>query len=249
MVNEMNKTVLITGASTGIGRALAVQYSLRGYAVGLCARRLNLLESLKDELSANGKVAIAELDVTDYDNVPIVLNSLANELGGADIVIANAGISERSNPGESTFASDKKIIEVNVLGAIATIDAGAEILKQNGGGQIVGISSVAGFRGLASVPTYSASKAALSTYMEGIRSHMAQHQILVTVLNPGFIDTPINTHRRVRPFLIDAEDGAKQMLKLIDDQVWSSTIPRWPWALITGFMRYLPERIWGMIKF
>ncbi|MEC9383953.1 MAG: SDR family NAD(P)-dependent oxidoreductase [SAR324 cluster bacterium] len=244
----MPKSILITGASSGIGRALAFEFSRRGYALGLCARRLELLESLRDELGRETQVAIAKLDVADLERVPEVLHKQADELGGVQIVIANAGVGERSYPGEGTFHLDSKVIEINVLGAMATIDAGTEILKKEGGGQIVGISSVAGFRGLSTTPAYSASKAALSTYMEGIRNNLKQHKIAVTVLNPGFIDTPINTHRKSRPFLISAEKGASLMADMIEKKVWSSTVPVWPWALITNLMRLLPERLWSKIN-
>ena len=245
----MPKSILITGASSGIGRTLAFEFSRRGYALGLSARRLELLESLRDELGRETQVAIAKLDVADLERVPEVLHKIADQLGGVQIVIANAGVGERSYPGEGTFHLDSKVIEINVLGAMATIDAGTEILKKEGGGQIVGISSVAGFRGLSTTPAYSASKAALSTYMEGIRNNLKQHKIAVTVLNPGFIDTPINTHRKSRPFLISAEKGARLMADMIEKKVWSSTVPVWPWALITKLMRLLPERLWSKINF
>ncbi|MBC8257752.1 MAG: SDR family NAD(P)-dependent oxidoreductase [SAR324 cluster bacterium] len=244
----MSKAVIITGASTGIGRALAVEYSRRGYALGLCARRLELLEELKQELSGGEAVAIAKLDVAELESVPEVLQKLKEELGGVNIVIANAGIGERSFPGEGSFEVDRRIIGINVLGAMATIDAAAELLKKEGGGQIVGISSVAGFRGLSATPAYSASKAALSTYMEAIRNHLMQHKIAVTVINPGFIDTPINTHRQIRPFLISAEKGARLMADMIEKQVFSSTVPVWPWAVITTIMRLIPERFWYKIN-
>ena len=245
----MPKSILITGASSGIGRTLAFEFSRRGYALGLSARRLELLESLRDELGRETQVAIAKLDVADLERVPEVLHKIADQLGGVQIVIANAGVGERSYPGEGTFHLDSKVIEINVLGAMATIDAGTEILKKEGGGQIVGISSVAGFRGLSTTPAYSASKAALSTYMEGIRNNLKQHKIAVTVLNPGFIDTPINTHRKSRPFVISAEKGARLMADMIEKKVWSSTVPVWPWALITKLMRLLPERLWSKINF
>ena len=237
---KMPGSVLITGASTGIGRALAFEFSRRGFALGLCARRL--------ELSSENKVAVAHLDVAELESVPEVLNKLADELGGVSIIIANAGIGGRSYPGEGTFHQDRKIIEINVLGAMATIDAGADILKKQGGGQIVGISSIVGFRGLSSTPAYSASKAALSTYMEGIRNHLLQHKIAVTVINPGFIDTPINTHRKSRPFLISAEKGAQLMADMIEKQVLSSTVPVWPWAVISRIMYLIPERLWCRIN-
>ena len=138
--------------------------------------------------------------------------------------------------------------EINLLGAMATIDAGAEILKKKGGGQIVGISSVAGFRGLSNVPAYSASKSALSTYMEGIRHHLTKHKIDVTVINPGFIDTSIKTNRKFRPFLITAKKCASLTADMIEKKVISSTVPVWPWALISGIIKFIPERIWCRFK-
>ena len=228
----MANTVLITGASSGIGRALAVEFSQRGYALGLCARRLDLLKNLQNEISKNHAVEIAELDVSKFEAVRI----------------ANAGVGERSLPGEGTFNLDRKVIEINLLGAMATIDAGAEILKKRGGGQIVGISSVAGFRGLSNVPAYSASKSALSTYMEGIRHHLKKHKIDVTVINPGFIDTSINTNRKFRPFLITAEKCASLTADMIEKKVFSSTVPVWPWAVVSGLIKFIPERIWFRFK-
>ena len=127
---KMPGSVLITGASTGIGRALAFEFSRRGFALGLCARRFELLKQLKEELSSENKVAIARLDVAELESVPEVLNRLADELGRVSIIIANAGIGGRSYPGGDTFYQDRKIIEINVLGAMATIDAGAKILKK-----------------------------------------------------------------------------------------------------------------------
>ena len=245
----MKGSVIITGASSGIGRALAFEFSKRGYSLGLCARRLNLLESLKDELSEYTSVSIARLDLSELNSIRDVFYNLEKNLDNIKIVIANAGVAEKSFPGEDTFDIDKKIININLLGAIATIDVGVEVLKKNNGGQIVGISSVAGFRGLSSNPTYSASKGGLSIYMEGIRNHLSRQKITVTVLNPGFIDTPINVHRKYRPFLISAEKGAQLMANMIEKKVLSSTVPIWPWAFVTKFMQLIPDRLWGKINF
>ena len=244
----MPGSVLITGASTGIGRALAFEFSHRGFSLGLCARRLHLLEEIKEQLSDENQVAIARLDVTELDSGPDVLNKLSDELGEVNIIIANAGIVGKSYPGEGSFYQDRKIIKTNLLGAIATIDAGAKILKKFGGGQIVGISSIASFRGLSTSPTYSASKAALSTYMEGIRNHLLQHKIAVTVINPGFIDTPMNTHLKFRPFLISPEKGALLIADLIEKKVFSSSVPVWPWAAISRILSLIPERLWHKIN-
>ena len=140
------------------------------------------------------------------------------------------------------------VLEENNDDLMELIDAGTDILKKEGGGQIVAISSVAGFRGLSSTPAYSASKAALSTYMEGIRNKLKEHKIVVTVLNPGFIDTPINTHRKSRPFVISAEKGARLMADMIEKKIWSSAVPVWPWSFITKIMRLVPERLWSKIN-
>ena len=244
----MSDTVLITGASSGIGRALAIEFSRRGFSLGLCARRIELLRDLQNEINSNHALEVAELDVSQFGNVRKVLFELSEKLGGAKIIIANAGVSEKSFPGEGTFNLDRRIIEINFLGAIATIDAAAEIMKEQGGGQIVGISSVAGFRGLSNVPSYSASKSALSTYMEGIRNHLADHKISVTVINPGFVDTAINSKHTFRPFLISAEKCARLIADLIERKVLSSTVPKWPWGLVTGIIKFIPERLWCMFK-
>jgi len=244
----MKGAIFITGASSGIGRALAFEFSKRGYSLGLFARRFQLLKSLKDELPNDKPVSIAKLDISQSESIPKVFEKLAKELGEVKIIIANAGISAKSFPGEGTFDLDKKVIETNLLGAIATIDAGVKILKKHDGGQVVGISSVAGFRGLSSNPTYSASKSALSSYMEGIRNNLAQHKISVTVLNPGFIDTEINNNREFRPFLISPTKGAKIMADMIEKKIWSSTVPVWPWSLITKIMQIAPESLWNKIK-
>tara|TARA_B100000700_G_scaffold309728_1_gene389320 strand:+ start:471 stop:1208 length:738 start_codon:yes stop_codon:yes gene_type:complete len=245
----MKESILITGASSGIGKALAFEFSKRGYSLGLCARRLNILDSIKNEIPYDSKIEIAKIDVTKSENISKGLHNLAKKLGNVRIVIVNAGISKNSFPGEKTFYLDKSVIETNLLGAIATIDVGVEILKKNGGGQVVGISSVAGFRGLSSNPTYSASKGALSIYMEGIRNNLAKQNIFVTVLNPGFIDTPINRHRKFRPFLISPEKAAKIMAVMIENKLLSSTVPKWPWSLVSKIIHFVPENIWAKIKF
>ena len=244
----MPDTVFITGASSGIGKSLAIEFSRRGYALGLCARRMELLENLKQEIGQNHAIEVAKLDVLDYKNVKEVFFKFAEKLGGAKIIIANAGICEKSLPGECKFDLERKVIEINLLGAMATIDAGVEIQKKHGGGQIVGISSVAGFRGLSNVPAYSASKSALSTYMEGIRHHLRKHKIAVTVINPGFIDTAINANRKFLPFLISAEKCARLTADMIEKKVMSSTVPLWPWALVSGVIKFIPERIWCRFK-
>lgn len=244
----MSKSVLITGASSGIGRALAYEFSRRGYALGLCARRIDLLEVLKEELSRETKVSISKLDVSDFKRVQEVLNRLADEVSGVKVIIANAGVSEKSFPGNGTFNLDRKVLEINLLGAIATIDSGVNILKKEGGGQIVGVSSIAGLRGLSTNPTYSASKAALSTYIEGIRNHLKDHNIGATNLNLGFIDTKINSHLKFRPFVISPEKGAGIMVDLIEENVWSSSVPRWPWSLISYIMQKFPNSLWHRIN-
>jgi short-subunit dehydrogenase len=127
---------------------------------------------------------------------------------------------------------------------MATIDAAVTLFRhQDGGGQIVGIGSVAGVRGLPGSGSYSASKAAIATYLEAVRAETYGEPITVTTLAPGYIDTPINQDMKSRPFLIDAEKGARIMADLIERGVGYATVPRMPWTVIAPLLRVLPTSL------
>lgn len=234
---------MITGASSGIGKALAFELAKKGYSLALTARSEDRLEEIQKEIvSAHNppRVVVRSLDVTDYDDVYKAVNEMAEKLGGLDIVFANAGIGLGERVGRGDFEKARKTIEVNLIGAIATVDAAAAHFLKRGKGHIVGTSSVAAFRGLPKNSVYSASKAGFASYLEGVRVELYRKNIHVTVLYPGYIDTPINRMLKRRPFLVSAEKGAAIIANLIAKKVKSSTVPVYPWNIIGRLMKIAP---------
>lgn len=239
-------SIIITGASDGIGKTLAFEMAKRGYQLGLTARRLNLLEEIKIDIGKtypNCKVEVAALDVSHYEEIGPCLDQLKTKLGTIDIVLANAGIARAGKVGKAPWQQDIEVINTNVNGAMVTLSEALRLFKAQGHGHLVGTSSVAAFRGLPNNAAYSASKAALATYMEGIRAETLKENIDVTVLYPGFIDTAINRDLKNRPFVIGVEEGAKLFADLIEAKVASSTVPKWPWSLLGSFIKVLPTSL------
>jgi short-subunit dehydrogenase len=241
------KTVFITGASSGIGRALATELARRGYDLFLTARRLDVLEEVRAEITSAApgrRVEIRQLDVTDEADVAKAIAEAAEKLGRCDIVVANAGLGNSGLVGEGSMDRARVIVETNLIGAMATIDAAVTLFRrQEGGGQIVGIGSVAGARGLPGSGSYSASKAGIATFLDAVRAETHSEPIKVTTLVPGYIDTPLNQDMKSRPFLIDSEKGARIMVDLIERGVGYSTVPRLPWTLIAPLLRVLPTSL------
>jgi NAD(P)-dependent dehydrogenase (short-subunit alcohol dehydrogenase family) len=241
------KTVFITGASSGIGRALAMELARRGHDLFLTARRLDALERIRADVAAADPargVEVRRLDVTDDGDVANAVAEAAQKLGRLDIVVANAGIGNSGRVGEGNLARARLIVETDLIGAIATIDAAVALFRRQGGpGQVVGVSSVAGVRGLPGSSSYSASKAGLTTYLESVRAETHGEPVTVTTLAPGYIDTPINQDVKSRPFLIDAEKGARIMADLIERGVGYATVPRLPWTVLAPLMRVLPDSL------
>ena len=243
----MAKTVFITGASSGIGRALAVELAGRGYDLFLTARRLDALEQARGEIATahpERKVEIRRLDVTDDADVVAALDEAAATLGRCDIVVANAGLGGSGQIGKGHMERNRAIVETNVIGAIATIDAAVALFRRQGGeGQVVGVSSVAGVRGLPGSGSYSASKAAVSVYLEAVRAETYNEPITATTIAPGYVDTPINQDMKSRPFLIDVEKGARITADLIERGAGYATVPRFPWTVIKPLLRVIPTRL------
>jgi len=238
------KTVFITGASSGIGRALALELAERGHELFLTARRLDALEALRAEIASrhpDRRVEVRELDVRNDADVAAALAEAAQTLGRCDIVVANAGVGNSGRVGEGDMQRVRRIVETNLIGAIATIDAAVALLRRQGGdGQVVGVASVAGVRGLPGSSSYSASKAGLIAYLESVRAETHSEPIAVTTIAPGYIDTPINQDVKSRPFLIDAAKGARITADLIERRVRYATVPRFPWIVLAPLLRVLP---------
>lgn len=242
----MSSSILITGASSGIGKALAFELAKKGYSLALASREADLLGHVRSGILAAHQppaVEIRPLDVTDYDDVFKAVNEMAEALGGLDIVFANAGIGLGERVGRGDFEKARRTIEVNLIGAMATVDAAAAYFLKQGKGHIVGTSSVAAFRGMPKSSAYCASKAGLAIYLESVRAELYNKNIDVTVLYPGYIDTPLNNMLKNRPFLISAEKGAEIIARLIEKRVHSSTVPVYPWNIVGRLMKFLPTGV------
>jgi short-subunit dehydrogenase len=237
------KTVFITGASSGIGRALANELAGRGYDLFLTARRSDALEEVRAEITSAHPartVHVRSLDVTDDADVAAAIAEAAAALGRCDIVVANAGVGNSGRVGEGNVRRARAIVETNLIGAMTTVDAAVALFRRQGGGQVVGMSSVAGARGLPGSGSYSASKAGLNTYLDAVRAETYGEPISVTTIAPGYIDTDINRDMDSRPFLIDVETGARAMADLIERRVGYATVPRLPWTVLAPVLRVLP---------
>ena len=242
----MASRVMITGASSGIGWALAREMAARGHHLALTARRLDKLEALRALIGQDHprvKVAVQALDVTRDEQVGPVMADLADALGGLETVVVNAGIGLGEKIGDGRFVNCRRMIATNLLGAVATVDAAVPYLQTHGRGHIVGISSILAFRGLPRSAVYSATKSALANYLLAIRPYVRRQGTDVTILYPGFIDTPLNEMRPYRPFVISAEKASRLMADKMARRVRSAMIPAWPWSLVKWVMRLVPDRL------
>lgn len=242
------KRIFITGASSGIGRALALEYAASGVVIGLAARRRELLEALADEIKQKGAHALVfELDVTDPSAVEATALAFIKEAGGCDLAVANAGIGW--NVIKSRYhEADKltEVIEVNLNGVIHTLAAFLPSMLSNRSGHLAAIGSVAGFRGLPS-GSYSAAKAAVKTMMDTWRVAYHGRGIKFTTICPGFIDTPIldNMDRKAL-FIVSAERTAVLIRRAIERNKKTAVVP-WFWNLIIPWMKLAPD--WLLARF
>jgi short-subunit dehydrogenase len=242
----MTKSILITGAAKGIGRAVALEMAGRGYNLALTDILHDELEGLKKTITAahpSVKVETRKLDITDYDRVYQVVNELDDAMAGLEIVYANAGIFHDGWVGQGNFHKYKKSVEVNLLGGMATIDAAVGIFKKRGAGHVVAPASIAAFRGLRGSASYCATKVGLAMFLETARTELHNTRIAVTVLYPGYIDTDLNRMVKKRPFLITVEKGAAVIADIIEKKKASSTVPVFPWNMIRHLLRILPLKI------
>lgn len=240
----MSKSVLITGASRGLGAGMARHFAKRGYRLALTARKLEDLATMREELAAlSPAICIRELDVLDHDRIPTVIRECAEELGGLDIVVVNAGIAQAANTGVGEFESMHATVAINLTSAIATSEAALALFREQGQGQLVGITSVAALRGMRRQAAYCASKAGFSKYLESARCETLREPITVTELAPGYIDTDLNRSLPSRPFVVSGEKGTAYMVDLIEHGSRFSYVPPWPWTLVAQVIKVLPLRL------
>ena len=233
------RRIFITGASTGIGEALARHYAGADTEIGLFARRHDLLEKLAASLP--GRSAIYAADIADTAAVGAAAQDFLARFGAPDLVIANAGISIGTS-GEDLQDIEKlrRVLDVNVAGLAATLAAFAPAMRAAGGGTLCGIASVAGLRGLPGAGAYSTSKAAAITWLESLRTEMAGSGVSVVTICPGYIDTPMTqVNKYPMPFMITAEDAARRFARAIAARRRLAVIP-WQMALVSLLLRALP---------
>ena len=237
--------MLITGASAGIGEGLAREFARRGYGLAIAARRLDRLEALVPRLLAAGaaQVVTIALDVADTDAIEPAVQRAAAELGRLDVIVANAGVGPLTPTGRGKLPLMRETININLVGAIATIEAALPIFRAQGSGHVVGVTSVAGSKGLPGFGAYSASKAGLHRYLQSLRAELRGTPVVVTELAPGFIDTDINRDKGARPFLIDVDKGAAIMARMIERQVGKRWVPVLPWTIIAQLLKILPAAV------
>ena len=241
----MRKRILITGASSGLGKGMALLFAKKGCDLALCARRMENLETLKVELEAinsNIKVSIKSLDVNEHDNVFKVFNEFEKELGGLDRVIVNAGMGKGASIGTGYFHANKQTAETNFIAAIAQAEAAMEIFRKQNAGHLVMISSISAVRGFRRALTvYAATKAAITTLSEGIRIDVMKTPIKVSCIHPGFIRSEINEKVKKVPFIVDTETGCKSIVKAIEKEKANSFVPSWPWVWLHWLIRVFPS--------
>jgi short-subunit dehydrogenase len=239
--------VFITGASSGLGRALAHHYAARGASVGLVGRREDALRELVETLP--GSHACYALDVRDRAALHAAAQDFLSRCGGAvDGVIASAGISVGTLTAQiEDFEVFKAVMETNLLATVASFEPFIAGMRRAGRGRLVGISSVAGVRGLPGAGAYSASKAAVTVYCESLRNELARDGISVVTIAPGYIRTAMTAHNPYRmPFLMNADDFASRAAMAIERGRSYTVIP-WQMGVVAKLMRLLPNALYDRV--
>ncbi|MBI4124291.1 MAG: SDR family oxidoreductase [Betaproteobacteria bacterium] len=226
--------VVITGASSGIGEALARHYAAPDGVLGLMARR-------PLRLDLPGTVSTYQVDVTDEQALASAARDFVSRFGPPDLVIANAGVSVGTLGEElDDVRKLRRVLEVNVTGLAATLAAFAPAMRAAGRGTLAGIASVAGFRGLAGAGAYSASKAAAITWLESLRAELHGSGVSVVCVCPGYVDTPMTQVNRYRmQFLLPADEAARRIARAIAARRRLAVIP-WQMAAVSVLLRAMP---------
>ena len=244
----MNR-VFITGASSGIGAALARRYAGQGATLGLLARRRELLEELVATLPNPERHRVYSADVRDHAALSAAASDFIAAAGGVDVVIANAGISQGTLTGHpEDLAAFEAVFATNVTATVATFMPFVPAMKsQQGPRRLVGIASVAGIRGLPGSGAYSASKAAVLAYCESLRLEMKPFGIRVVTIAPGYIDTPMTRHNPYpMPFLMPAERFAELAVRAIERGDSYRVLP-WQMGVVAKLLRMLPNAVYDLL--
>lgn len=238
--------VFLTGASSGIGEALARCYAAKGATLGLAARRQHRLSALAAELA--GRHSCYPLDVADAAAVQAAAADFIGRHGCPDIVIANAGVSDGTLADEADdLPAFRRIFETNVIGMAQTLQPFVAAMKARGSGRLVGIASVAGIRGLAGAGAYSASKAATISYLEALRVELYGSGVKVVTIAPGYVATPMTAANRFpMPFLMSPDEAARRFVRAIERGSSYTVIP-WQMGIAAKLLRLLPDPLFDAL--
>lgn len=238
--------VFLTGASSGLGQAFARHYAARGARLGLVARRAEALAELVAGLP--GEHLVLPADVGEGAALRRAADTFLEEVGVPDIVIANAGVSV----GTLTECAEdldafERVLRTNVHGMVATFQPFVEAMRARGAGRLVGISSVAGIRGLPGAGAYSASKAAATAYLESLRVELRGSGVRVVTIAPGYIATPMTAvNPYPMPFILPAEEAARRMARVIEAGRGYAVVP-WQMGIVAGLLRALPNAVFDAL--
>jgi len=237
-----NQVAVVTGASSGIGWALARELSRQGCKVGLVARRADKLAELAGEIrAAGGTAAFAPADVGDRAATVAAIRDVAGQLGPVDLLIANAGVGYPTVLDPINVEQVEQMVRVNLLGVVYSVEAVLPEMLRRRSGHLAAVSSLAGYAGLPGESGYCASKAAVNVYMDALRIHLRDRGIAVTTLCPGFVRTPMTAPNQFHmPWLIEAEDAARRMVGALARRRKIYNFP-WQTALLTKATRWLPD--------
>jgi short-subunit dehydrogenase len=238
--------VFLTGASSGIGEALARLYAGRGATLGLVARRGDLLQSLKSSLPVATENSAC--DVRDLQAVKAAASDFIGRHGVPDLVIGNAGVSFGTlTEYEEDVAAFREILEINVMGLVNTFHPFVKPMRERGAGTLAGIASVAGFRGLPGAAGYSASKAAAIRYLEALRVEMHGSGVKVSTVCPGFIRTAMTAKNPYpMPFILEVNDAARRIARVVDSGNSFAVVP-WQLAIVGRILAMLPNPVFDRL--
>ncbi len=245
-LNGQVKTLVITGASSGLGLTLARHYLADGAVVAAIARRGELLDQLVTEFP--GRVHVYALDVCDVEALQQAADDFIAKAGLPDIVIANAGVSAGTL---TEYAEDldvyQRVMDINVLGMVKTFQPYVAAMRDARHGTLVGIASVAGFRGLPGAGAYSASKAAAISYLESLRVEMHGSGVQVVTICPGYVKTPMTAvNPYPMPFILDVDEAARRIVRAIDRQTSFAVIP-WQMGMVGWLLKRLPRWVYDRL--
>jgi short-subunit dehydrogenase len=243
------QVAVLTGASSGIGRALAKELMKDGYKLGLIARRQEELRKLSHEIHVAGGGAEFEVaDVVDREATISAIHKLAERLGPVDLMIANAGMGVHTNLEPMNVLENEQMFRVNVFGVMHAIEAVLPPMLARGSGHIAAVSSLAAYKGLPGHEAYCASKAAVKTYMESLRLHLRGRGIHVTTIFPGFVRTPMTSIHQFRmPFLMEADEAGRRVARALRRKKKEFHFP-WQTERLVKFSRWLPDWIMERIS-